>query len=219
VKIEARAARIRLLLFDVDGVLTDGKVLVHADGTESKAFAIRDGIAMVWAQRAGLKVGLLSARTSATTRHRAAQLGITLVHQGVASKLEAYERILAAEGVGDAEVAYMADDIVDLAVIRRAGLSAAPADAVAEVRSIVHWVSGERGGSGAVRELIETVLRAQKRWDAIVAAYAGEPGSAEAGVVFANDTPGRDRVRVKVTPERRGARASGAGVAPRAKKP
>lgn len=175
--IEARASHVKLLLFDVDGVLTDGKVIVHTDGTESKTFAIRDGIAMVWAQRAGLKVGLLSARTSATTPHRAAQLGITLVYQGVTSKLEAYQRILDAEGLRDAEVGYMADDIVDLAVLRRAGLSAAPADAVAEVRSIVHWVSTEPGGRGAVRELIETVLRAQKRWDAIVAAYAAEPGT------------------------------------------
>ena len=86
---------IKLLLFDVDGVLTDGTVIVHADGSESKTFGIRDGIAMVWAQRAGLKVGLLSARTSPTTPHRAAQLGITLVHQGVSSKVDAYERILA----------------------------------------------------------------------------------------------------------------------------
>ena len=89
---ETKAARIRLLLFDVDGVLTDGAVIIHGDGSESKRFGIRDGIAMVWAQRAGLKVGLLSARTSATTPH-AAQLGITLIHQGVASKAAAYAQI------------------------------------------------------------------------------------------------------------------------------
>ena len=92
--LQSKAAAIRLLLFDVDGVLTDGRVIVHADGSESKSFAIRDGIAIVWAQRRGVKVGLLSARYSPTTPHRAAQLGITLVHQGVSSKLEAYERIL-----------------------------------------------------------------------------------------------------------------------------
>ena len=172
--IEDKARRIKLLLFDVDGVLTDGKVIVHADGTESKSFAIRDGIAMVWAQRAGLKVGLLSARTSATTQHRAAQLGVTIVHQGVLNKLDAYERILADAHVSDGEVAYMGDDIVDLSVLTRAGLSACPADAVAEVQARVDWVSGHDGGAGAVRELIEMVLRAQNRWDAIVAAYATE---------------------------------------------
>jgi 3-deoxy-D-manno-octulosonate 8-phosphate phosphatase (KDO 8-P phosphatase) len=172
--IDAKAARIRLLLFDVDGVLTDGRVVVHADGTESKAFGIRDGIAIVWAQRAGLQVGFLSARTSPTTPHRAAQLGVTIVHQGVLKKLEGYERIVADARVADAEVAYMGDDIVDLAVLARVGLSAAPADAVAQVRSKVDWLSSAKGGRGAVRELIEPVLRAQNRWDAIVASYAGE---------------------------------------------
>src|SRR5687768_518657 len=122
--VSAKAARIKLLLFDVDGVLTDGKVIVHSAGTESKSFAIRDGIAMVWAQRAGMRVGLLSARTSPTTPHRAAQIGVTLVHQGVRSKIETYEQMLAAERITDDEVAYMGDDIVDLGVLKRAGLSA-----------------------------------------------------------------------------------------------
>jgi 3-deoxy-D-manno-octulosonate 8-phosphate phosphatase (KDO 8-P phosphatase) len=172
--LQATAARIKLLLFDVDGVLTDGSVIVHADGTESKAFGIRDGIATVWAQRAGLKVGILSARTSATTPHRAAQLGITVVQQGVLNKLDGYERIIADLKMADADVAYMGDDIVDLAVLSRVGLAAAPADAVEEVRSRVHWVSGANGGRGAVRELIELVLRAQNRWDALVAGYAAD---------------------------------------------
>ena len=172
--INEKAARIKLILFDVDGVLTDGTVLVHSDGTESKNFGIRDGIAMVWAQRAGLRVGFLSARTSATTPYRAAQLGISIVYQGVSSKADAYQRILAAEHVGDADVAYMGDDIVDLAVLGRVGLSAAPADAVAEVRQRVDWVSGAKGGNGAARELIETILKAQNLWDAIVSASGVE---------------------------------------------
>lgn len=172
--IDERATRIKLLLFDVDGVLTDGQVLVHSDRTESKSFGIRDGIAIVWAQRAGLKVGFLSARNSPTTPHRAAQLGVSLVHQGVPSKLQAYEGILVAEGVSDEDVAYMGDDIVDLGVLARVGLSAAPADAVVDVRAAVHWVSDANGGDGAARQLIETILRAQKRWDAIVAGYAVE---------------------------------------------
>ena len=174
--LQQKAERIKLLLFDVDGVLTDGTVLIQSDGTESKNFAIKDGIAMVWAGRAGLKVGVLSARTSPTTVHRAAQLGISIVHQGVTSKAEAYQRILRDEGLNDAEVAYMGDDVVDLAVLARAGLSAAPADAVAEVRAEVDWVSAHNGGRGAARELIETVLRAQKLWDPVVARYRSEAG-------------------------------------------
>jgi 3-deoxy-D-manno-octulosonate 8-phosphate phosphatase (KDO 8-P phosphatase) len=174
------AARIRLVLLDVDGVLTDGRVLVHSDGTESKSFAIRDGIALVWAQRAGLRIGLLSARHSPTTLHRAAQLGIPLVYQGVANKLKTYQRILADTGLIDADVAYMGDDIVDLAVLSRAGFSCAPADAVAEVRARVDWVSRYPGGGGAVRELIEDILRAQNRWEGIVSSYAQEPAEPEA---------------------------------------
>jgi 3-deoxy-D-manno-octulosonate 8-phosphate phosphatase (KDO 8-P phosphatase) len=177
VGIDAKAKQVRLVLFDVDGVLTDGRVLVHSDGSESKNFGIRDGIAMVWAQRAGIKVGFLSARMSPTTPHRAAQLGITLLYQGVSSKLATYERILADERLTDSQVAYMGDDVVDLAVLLRAGLSSAPADAVQEVRSRVDWVSSVEGGRGAARELIEMILRAQDRWDGVVAAYLDEPSS------------------------------------------
>ena len=172
--IEAKAARIKLVLFDVDGVLTDGTVQIHHDGTESKQFAIRDGIAMVWAQRAGVKVGFLSARTSPTTPHRAAQLGVKLVYHGVSSKAATYARILEDERMTDADVAYMGDDIVDLGVLARAGLSAAPADAVAEVRERVDWVSRWPGGGGAARELVEVILRAQHRWDDVVTAYLRE---------------------------------------------
>jgi len=174
VSIAAKAARIKLILFDVDGVLTDGKVVVHSDGTESKTFGIRDGIAMVWAQRAGLKVGFLSARTSPTTPHRAAQLGISLVHLGVTSKIAAYEQILKDHDAVDEDVAYMGDDVVDLAVLGRVGLSSAPADAVEEVRRRVHWVSAHRGGDGAARQLIEVIMRAQNMWESVVAAYLAE---------------------------------------------
>jgi 3-deoxy-D-manno-octulosonate 8-phosphate phosphatase (KDO 8-P phosphatase) len=169
--IEEKASRVRLLLFDVDGVLTDGVVVMHADGSESKGFHIRDGAAMVWAQRAGLRVGLLSARSSGATTQRAAQLGIRLVMQGVTSKLDAYGRILRDAGLEDEAVAYMGDDLLDLPVLVRAGLSAAPADAAAEVRERVAWVSTAAGGRGAVRELIEVVLRAQQRWDTVLREY------------------------------------------------
>jgi 3-deoxy-D-manno-octulosonate 8-phosphate phosphatase (KDO 8-P phosphatase) len=169
--IDAQASRIKLILFDVDGVLTDGKILLHPDGTESKQFDIKDGTGIVLAQRAGLTVGFLSARTSPPTAQRAAQLGVTLLHQGVPSKLETYEQIVDELLLEDEQVAYMGDDVVDLPVLQRAGLSAAPADAVEDVRSRVHWVSHASGGHGAARELVELILRAQNRWDPMVDEY------------------------------------------------
>jgi len=172
--IKDRATKIRLVLFDVDGVLTDGKILMHADGTESKTFDIKDGSAIVWALRLGLQVGFLSARVSAATAQRAAQLGITLVHQGVASKLETYDQIADSLMLDDEQVAYMGDDILDLPVLSRVGLAAAPADASEDVRTRVHWVSGARGGDGAARELVELILRAQDKWDSIVSTYMAE---------------------------------------------
>jgi 3-deoxy-D-manno-octulosonate 8-phosphate phosphatase (KDO 8-P phosphatase) len=172
--VEMRAAKIRLVLFDVDGVLTDGKILLHADGTESKVFDIKDGTGIVWAQRLGITVGLLSARSSAATTQRAAQLGVTLVHQGVASKRDAYDQITASLGLDDREIAYMGDDVLDLPVLGRVGLAAAPADAVDEVRSRVHWVAAARGGAGAARELIEVILRSQGRWESLIATYLAD---------------------------------------------
>jgi 3-deoxy-D-manno-octulosonate 8-phosphate phosphatase (KDO 8-P phosphatase) len=169
--VHAKASMVRLLLFDVDGVLTDGAVLMHADGSESKSFHIRDGAALVWAQRAGLSVGLLSARTSGATAQRAAQLGIRIVSQGVAHKADAYETIRRQVGLEDAAIAFMGDDLLDLPVLSRVGLSAAPADGAPEVRERVDWVSPSGGGRGAVRELIELVLRAQGRWDEVVQQY------------------------------------------------
>jgi len=191
-RIDSQAANVKLILFDVDGVLTDGKIVLHADGTESKQFDIRDGIVMVWAQRVGLTIGFLSARSSPVTTQRAAQLGIALVHNGVpVSKLETYEAILRERGLDDGEVAYMGDDILDLPVLGRAGLSAAPADAVEDVRSRVDWVARHNGGYGAARELVEFVLRAQGKWDALVASFLPieEAGQASPGSGPRRGTP------------------------------
>ena len=168
----AKAERVRLLLFDVDGVLTDGKILLHGDGTESKTFDIKDGTGIVWAQRFGITIGFLSARSSVATAQRAAQLGVTLVHQGVASKLDAYQQMVDGLMLEDAQVAYMGDDVLDLPVLSCVGLAAAPADAAEDVKSRMHWVSARPGGHGAARELIEIVLRAQKQWDALLATYS-----------------------------------------------
>ena len=147
----------------------------RAVGSESKVFDIKDGTGIVWAQRLGLSVGLLSARSSAATTQRAAQLGITLVHQGVASKLETFEQIADSLTLDADTIAYMGDDILDLPVLARVGLAAAPADAVEDVRSRVHWVANAKGGAGAARELIELILRAQGRWDSLLSSYLPVP--------------------------------------------
>lgn len=167
-----RAANLRLLLFDVDGVLTDGSVNVDANGTEMKRFHIRDGAALAYAQRAGLLTGVLSARASGATTVRARELNMAVVKQGVADKRVGLNDILTEHGLAPEEVAYMGDDLVDLPVLRLVGLSAAPADAVPEVAAIVHYVSWHSGGDGAVREFIEAVLKARGQWDDVLAHFA-----------------------------------------------
>jgi len=160
-----------VLLFDVDGVLTDGTVLLHGDGSESKRFHIRDGTAVVLARRAGLKVGLISARPSDATMQRASQLEFDFVHQVSSSKLSAFEAVLRSAGVAEEAVAYMGDDLIDLPLLRRVGLAAAPADAVQDVRNAAHWVSSRAGGAGAVRELVEFILKSQALWNTAVEEY------------------------------------------------
>lgn len=166
-----RARGLRLVLFDVDGVLTNGSILMHPDGSESKSFSIRDGQAMMWVQRAGLTVGLLTGRRSEATARRAAELGISILAMGDNDKRSAYTQIVSAHGFKDEQVAYMGDDLPDLPVLARVGLAAAPADAVEEVRARVHWISQHRGGHGAARDLIENILRARGRWDALVRVF------------------------------------------------
>ncbi|HUL75503.1 MAG TPA: HAD hydrolase family protein [Vicinamibacterales bacterium] len=167
-QIEMRSRKLKLLLLDVDGVLTDGSVTMCGDGTETKTFSIRDGAAIVWAQNCGLPVGLLSGRASDATGRRAAELGIEILVNGTGDKQEAFSHLLRSRGLMDTEVAYMGDDLLDLAVLRRAGLSAAPADAAEEVRAAVHWVSRHNGGRGAVREFVEMLLKNRGRWDPLV---------------------------------------------------
>jgi 3-deoxy-D-manno-octulosonate 8-phosphate phosphatase (KDO 8-P phosphatase) len=170
-ELTARAGRIRLLLLDVDGVLTDGRVYLEGGGREAKAFSIRDGAAIVWAQRSGIEVAILSGRPSEATTRRAAELGIATVLQHGHDKREPFQALLAERQLAADVVAYMGDDLLDLPVLTRAGLSAAPADAAQDVLSRVDWVSAKPGGQGAVRELVELLLRAQQSWDALVARY------------------------------------------------
>jgi 3-deoxy-D-manno-octulosonate 8-phosphate phosphatase (KDO 8-P phosphatase) len=168
----ARCRRLKLLLFDVDGVLTDGTVLYTASGDEARAFHIRDGLGIVLAHRAGLATGVLSGRSSEATARRAAELGMKVVRQGAADKGAAFREILAAAGCQPEEVAYMGDDVNDLAVMAEVGLSACPADAPLDVRAQAFMVMDARGGHGCARELIEAVLRARGEWDGLLAGLA-----------------------------------------------
>lgn len=165
---DERAKALDLLLFDVDGVLTDGGLTLDAGNGESKRFSVRDGAAIVWARQAGLKIGLMSGRRSPVTARRAQELGIDFVHQDGPDKRPTFAGILESRGLAETQVGYMGDDLLDLPVLGRVGLSAAPADAVADVIDRVHWVSDHPGGHGAVRQFIECVLRARGRWADLV---------------------------------------------------
>jgi 3-deoxy-D-manno-octulosonate 8-phosphate phosphatase (KDO 8-P phosphatase) len=167
--VTARARRVRLLLFDVDGVLTDGTVVVGPAGQETKKFSIRDGAALVWAKQSGIEVGLLSGRPSEATTARAAELGIDLVVQGVKKKSDQLTKIIADFNITAEQVGYMGDDIIDLPVLNRVGLGAAPADAAPEVLTRAHWISTRGGGQGAVREFVELILKARGAWEAVLA--------------------------------------------------
>ena len=159
-----RASRIRLLVLDVDGVLTDGGLVYGASGEETKRFHVHDGLAVAAALRAGLQVAVLSARASAAVTRRMSELGVAEIHQGVADKAQALEALQERLGLRAAEVAVMGDDLPDLAAMGKAGLALAPANAVAEVKRAAHWVARRRGGDGAVREAVEMLLKARRAW-------------------------------------------------------
>lgn len=167
-----RCRALRLLLTDVDGVMTDGTVLLLPDGSEATAFNIRDGLAIVLAHRAGLRTGLISGRSSAIVARRAAELGMAVVCQGVSNKAAALQEILAQEKLAPHEVAYIGDDLNDLPVMAEVGLAAAPADAPFEVRAQAFMVMSAAGGRGCLREFVEAVLRARGDWERAVASVA-----------------------------------------------
>ena len=160
--------QIRALICDVDGVLTDGSILLGEDGTEIKRFNSHDGAGIhLWVE-CGYQVALLTGRKSGAARQRAKELGIQHVREGARDKMPVYEELLAAMGATDAEVCCMGDDLPDVPVMRRAGYSAAPADAREEVRAAASYVTHARGGRGAVREVIERILKAQGKWAGIL---------------------------------------------------
>lgn len=164
---QRRCAALRLVLSDVDGVLTDGTVFILPDGGEAKGFHVRDGLAVVLARKAGLLTGVLSGRESAAVAHRSTELGVDIVRQGVSDKKAVLAEILASRGLRPEEVAYVGDDLNDLAVMAEVGLSAAPADAPLEVRSQAFLVLDAPGGRGCLRELVEAILKARGVWDGL----------------------------------------------------
>lgn len=166
--LEARAQRIKLLLMDVDGVLTDGRVWLQSwpDGTaqEIKGFSAYDGAGLKMARSVGLRTGLITGRESAANTRRAREAEIEFVYQKRSDKLPAYEEILKRTGLRDAQVAFIGDDLPDLPVLARVGLAVAVANASSEVKRAAHYVTQRKGGEGAVREVIELLLKSQGKW-------------------------------------------------------
>ena len=164
----ATAADVRFLLLDCDGVLTDGGVILGSDGQEFKRFDIQDGMGVSLARRAGLQVGVITGRTSDAIQRRAKELRLDTLIEGAKDKVAALDAVLKEQGFTRAEAAYMGDDIQDLAILAACGFSIAPANARPEVRARVDLVTEARGGQGAVREAIETILKVQGKWDELV---------------------------------------------------
>jgi 3-deoxy-D-manno-octulosonate 8-phosphate phosphatase (KDO 8-P phosphatase) len=156
--------QIKILLLDVDGVLTDGSIWMGNQGEIAKPFYVRDGFAIVYAQKKGIEVGIITGRSSECLKRRAEDLHITCLYQGVKDKFEILEKILKEKNLTLQQVAYMGDDIPDICILNKVGLPAAPRDAASEVKHIAKYISSKNGGRGAVRDLLEKILKAQKLW-------------------------------------------------------
>jgi YrbI family 3-deoxy-D-manno-octulosonate 8-phosphate phosphatase len=170
----ARCQRIEMLVLDVDGVLTDGSIIYTNDGAEIKAFHVRDGSGLKWWTQLGKKAGIITGRQSALVERRAAELGISAVRQGVEDKKATFLQMVQANGVRAEAACYVGDDLIDVPVLRICGLGVAVADACAEAQQAAAYVTRAPGGRGAVREVIELLLRAQGRWQSLVRGMVGE---------------------------------------------
>ena len=170
-KLDERLNKITLILADVDGVLTDGGIIYDNQGIEVKRFHVRDGLGIKLWQRAGYRFGLITARTSHVVQVRAGELGIDIVRQGFADKVAVTRQLVEELGVAPEEICYIGDDLSDLPALRFVGLGVSVADGAQEVRQAAHLVTEHAGGQGAVRELVERILKAQQRWDELVQKY------------------------------------------------
>jgi 3-deoxy-D-manno-octulosonate 8-phosphate phosphatase (KDO 8-P phosphatase) len=166
-----RAQDIRLAIFDVDGVLTDGGLYLDDNGMETKRFHARDGLGLRLLQSAGIQLAIITGRTSGVVAHRSSELDIEHVYQGRKDKLPAFEELCAETGISADQVAYMGDDIVDLPIMRRVGLALTVPGACEEIAAIAHWVSTATGGNGAAREACEFILRAQGQYSSAIERY------------------------------------------------
>jgi 3-deoxy-D-manno-octulosonate 8-phosphate phosphatase (KDO 8-P phosphatase) len=162
--VRERAKKIKLLLLDVDGVLTDGRIILDDLGIETKQFHVRDGQGIALLMRAGVEVGFITGRSSKVVSYRAKELGLRIVQQGVQDKLAAYTRIKTKARLRDEQIAYVGDDIIDLPILRQVGLAIAVRDAWSGLVAFVDFVTNAGGGSGAVREVAELLLKAQGKW-------------------------------------------------------
>jgi 3-deoxy-D-manno-octulosonate 8-phosphate phosphatase (KDO 8-P phosphatase) len=172
----ARARGIRMIVMDVDGVLTDGRMILSERGDELKAFHAHDGVGLALARRAGLKTAMITGETSPIAKARGTKLGVDAVVLGARRKGESLEALLAAHDLPAEAAAYVGDDLLDLPALERAGLAVAVADAAPEVRAAAHVVTRAAGGHGAIREVVELILRAQGCWRDVVDSYAREHG-------------------------------------------
>jgi 3-deoxy-D-manno-octulosonate 8-phosphate phosphatase (KDO 8-P phosphatase) len=166
-----KAARVRLMAFDIDGVMTDGRLYFSPQGDEMKTFFSRDGLGLKMLQKAGIKIAIITGRDSPIVTRRAENLGITLVFQGAGDKRGVMARLLESEGLDFAQSGYMGDDVVDLGVMSACGFSATVPDCHGAVRQIADYVAQAPAGAGAVREVCELLLQAQGNWDKTLAAY------------------------------------------------
>ena len=167
----ARLSRVKLLLCDVDGVLTDGTIIL-GDRKEYKSFSIQDGLGMLLLRRSGVRVGWVSNRPSPVTQQRADELKIDYLFQAKGSKVEAVEELMSKDGASWEEICYVGDDVVDLGVLRRAGVAVAVANAIPEAKKVAHYVTSAHGGRGAVREVVTLILKAQGKWPALIRSFS-----------------------------------------------
>ncbi|OIO39294.1 MAG: hypothetical protein AUJ75_01440 [Candidatus Omnitrophica bacterium CG1_02_49_10] len=170
--IQERAERIKLLIMDVDGVLTDGRIVYNEKGVGSKFFNVKDGLGLIILSHTGIKSAIITARRSKMVTKRAKYTNVDLVYQDVHDKAKVYEDIKKKLKLSDEECAFIGDDLIDLSVLKRVGLAISVSDAVEEVKSVCHYVTSLSGGRGAVREAIELILKSQGKWDSILAEYS-----------------------------------------------
>ncbi len=166
-----KAKNVKLLILDVDGVLTDGRIVIDDRGIETKCFDVRDGHGIKLLKRANIEVVIISGRRSEVVSHRARELGIDSVYQNIHDKLEVYRAILDEKGLKEEEVGFVGDDLVDLPLLKRVGFSAIVADGMEELKPYADYVSRNRGGRGAVREISKLILKAQGKWSELMERY------------------------------------------------